>query len=431
MSSVRRRAVILIAALALVGIALPRSSAPVRATDPNVNGAIAEQQRMQQELQHQQSVLAGMLHDQSSLQANLQTLADQVSSYGVQMDAAQQQIDTLTAALDQARSELADATQQIALLGSNLGQVAQKIAANQADLARQEALLQEHLRTVYEQSQTSVLEVILSSQSFGEVANQLTAFMTLSDDDQQIVDGIRALRQELAVRQQMLRSGNDSLAALQQEAAARTAALDAQQAALEQARAALVKQQQELQQLQAAEAAQLSESVGNVAAYQQKIAKQEASLAGQQQLVAQLKAEANKLDVAYHGRFAWPLHGPFVVTQEFGRTPYEYFHSGIDIAYLSPICGGPVYAAADGVVLAAGRPNLAYGDTAIGVILGHSQRLQTWYWHLSREIVQVGEQVHAGDIIGYEGATGWATGCHLHFQVMLDGQPVNPRLYLP
>jgi murein DD-endopeptidase MepM/ murein hydrolase activator NlpD len=431
MSSVRRRAVILIAALVLVGIALPRSSAPVRATGPDVNGAIADQQRMQQELDHQQNVLAGMLRDQASLQANLQSLADKVSSYGVQMDTAQQQIDTLAAALDQARSDLADANQQIALLGSNLGQVAVKIAANRVDLARQEALLQDHLRTVYEQSQTSVLEVILSSQSFGEVANQLTAFMTLSDDDQQIVDGIRALRQELAVRQEMLRNGNDTLAILQQEAAARAAALDAQQASLEQARASLEQQQQDLQQLQAAEAAQLATSVGDVAAYQQKIAKQEASVAGQQQLVDQLKAEANELDIAYHGRFAWPLHGPFVVTQEFGRTPYEYFHSGIDIAYLTPICGGPVYASADGVVLAAGRPNLAYGDTAIGVILGHSQRLQTWYWHLSREVVTVGQQVHAGDIIGYEGATGWATGCHLHFQVMLDGQPVNPRLYLP
>ena len=119
------------------------------------------------------------------------------------------------------------------------------------------------------------------------------------------------------------------------------------------------------------------------------------------------------------------------MTQEFGHTSFESFHSGIDLAYTSPICGGPIYAAADGVVLADGRPNAQYGDTAIGVIIGHSQRLQTWYWHLSREVVSVGQSVRAGDIIGYEGATGWATGCHLHFQVMFDDQPVNPRQYLP
>ena len=50
---------------------------------------------------------------------------------------------------------------------------------------------------------------------------------------------------------------------------------------------------------------------------------------------------------------------------------------------------------------------------------------------MSREIVNVGDTVVTGQIIGYEGATGYATGCHLHFQVMFDGQPVNPRSYLP
>ncbi len=62
---------------------------------------------------------------------------------------------------------------------------------------------------------------------------------------------------------------------------------------------------------------------------------------------------------------------------------------------------------ASGVVLADERPNLNYGDTAIGVVIGHSQRLQTWYWHLSREIVSVGQKVETGDLIGYEGATGF------------------------
>jgi murein DD-endopeptidase MepM/ murein hydrolase activator NlpD len=65
------------------------------------------------------------------------------------------------------------------------------------------------------------------------------------------------------------------------------------------------------------------------------------------------------------------------------------------------------------------------------VIIGHSQRLQTWYWHLSSEVVSVEQQVLAGDLIGYEGATGLATGCHLHFQVMFDEEPVEPRDYLP
>jgi murein DD-endopeptidase MepM/ murein hydrolase activator NlpD len=50
---------------------------------------------------------------------------------------------------------------------------------------------------------------------------------------------------------------------------------------------------------------------------------------------------------------------------------------------------------------------------------------------MSREIVTVGQEVHVGDVIGYEGATGFATGCHLHFEVQFDGTPQNPRKYLP
>jgi murein DD-endopeptidase MepM/ murein hydrolase activator NlpD len=153
-------------------------------------------------------------------------------------------------------------------------------------------------------------------------------------------------------------------------------------------------------------------------------------LAGQQALVKKLKRQANRLDLAYRGRFAWPERGDFYVTQEFGWTNFDHHHTGLDMAYRNG-CGGPIYAAGDGLVMADGRPNLAYDDTAIGVVIGHSQRLQTWYWHLSREIVSVGQHVEVGDLIGYEGATGFATGCHLHFQVNLDDEPINPRNYLP
>ena len=119
-----------------------------------------------------------------------------------------------------------------------------------------------------------------------------------------------------------------------------------------------------------------------------------------------------------------------MVTQEFGPTMFNTFHTGLDMAYVNR-CGGPIYAAGDGIVIADGRPNAKYGDFAIGVVIGHSQRLATLYWHLSREIVTVGQEVHVGDLIGYEGATGFATGCHLHFEVDFDGAAVNPRKYLP
>lgn len=431
MSTVRHRAAILAASLVLVSIALPRAGLPVRADDPDVNGAIAQQQRMEQQLAEQRVRLASLVRSQADLGASLQQLTANISTVGVAIQDAEARLTALAAGLDRARSELADYRAQIVNLSADLEQIAGQIDATRIDLAQREALLEDHLRTTYEESQVSILEVILSSQSFGQAASQLTDLMTLSDDDRLLADGIRTTRRQLEVRQATLRDGRQTLSDLEASSVARAQALDAEQKALDAARAALEAKKAQLVELQKAQQSQLAAAIRGADAYRQRIAAQEAALAGQDALVARLKDEADKLDIAYRGRFDWPERGQFIVTQEFGPTQYEYFHSGIDIAYLTPTCGGAIYAAADGVVLADGRPNLDYGDTAIGVILGHSQRLQTWYWHLSREVVDVGQEVKVGDVIGYEGATGWATGCHLHFQVMFDGQPVNPRNYLP
>lgn len=430
MSTVRRRAVLALS-LVLAVVLLPRAAGPAQADGPDVNGAIAQQRQMQNELERQQAQLASLLDTQSQLGSSLDKISGDLTSVGVEIEDAEAQIQLLTAELNQARNELAADRAQLVNLKGDLDRVAVDIVQNQTDLGAREALLQDHLRQAYTQSRVSILEVILSSQSFTDVAAELGDMLSLSDQDRLLAASIRSAQDQLRVRQATLRDGRRIFSDLEQEADARATALDAQEKRLDAARKALAAKKDALVTLQAEQQTELASAQRNAVTYARTIAQQEAALAGQAALVASLKAAANKLDLAYHGRFQWPLIGNFVVTQEFGPTIFETFHTGIDIAYLKPMCGGPIYAAADGVVLADGRPDAAYGDTAIGVIIGHSQRLQTWYWHLSREIVSVGQQVHAGDLIGYEGATGWATGCHLHFQVMFDDQPVNPRNYLP
>ena len=65
------------------------------------------------------------------------------------------------------------------------------------------------------------------------------------------------------------------------------------------------------------------------------------------------------------------------------------------------------------------------------VKINHAYYIATIYGHLDHFIVKVGQNVTRGQVIGYEGRTGWATGCHLHFAVLFDGVPQNPREYLP
>jgi murein DD-endopeptidase MepM/ murein hydrolase activator NlpD len=83
------------------------------------------------------------------------------------------------------------------------------------------------------------------------------------------------------------------------------------------------------------------------------------------------------------------------------------------------------------VVVASGQP-LAPFDTAYGVIIDHGDGVQTWYWHLQPRVVVVpGTIVIQGQLVGYEGNTGFSTGCHLHFAVNVNGGFENPRFFLP
>jgi murein DD-endopeptidase MepM/ murein hydrolase activator NlpD len=431
MSIVRRRTAIALALLALVVVLAPGGVRPiVRADDPNVNDAIVEQQQMQAELARQRQQLADLRRQQADLTTSLASLSTDLQRAGLELDAAVQQLARVTSALEKSRRDLERYRTEIGNLQANLRQVAVEMDITRGELATREALLQDHLRVAYEQSQTSLLEVILSTESFGEASNQLSAMLTLSDEDKRLAEEIRATRERLAVRKQTLTDGRVTLTALRDSEQERAASLAEQQRQVDAARRQLRAYRKDLAALKAEQEAKYAMAVRTERRTQAVMEEERQELAGQRHLVQRLKRQANRLDIAYRGRFAWPERGDFFVTQEFGWTNFDHHHTGIDMAYQNG-CGGPIYAAGDGLVMADGRPNLAYGDTAIGVVIGHSQRLQTWYWHLSSEIVSVGQDVEVGDLIGYEGATGMATGCHLHFQVNLDDQPVNPRNYLP
>jgi murein DD-endopeptidase MepM/ murein hydrolase activator NlpD len=104
--------------------------------------------------------------------------------------------------------------------------------------------------------------------------------------------------------------------------------------------------------------------------------------------------------------------------------PWPEFHQGVDLA---ADYGTPVRAAADGIVRSAGWDSGGFGNK---VDVDHENGYHTWYAHLSRFAVTAGERVHKGETIAYVGATGEATGPHLHYQVMLAGRPIDPAPYL-
>jgi murein DD-endopeptidase MepM/ murein hydrolase activator NlpD len=98
-------------------------------------------------------------------------------------------------------------------------------------------------------------------------------------------------------------------------------------------------------------------------------------------------------------------------------------HKGVDLA--APV-GTPIYATADGVV---GRADW-FSSYGLYVSIEHGGNLQTRYGHMSRLNVAAGQQVRKGDIIGFVGSTGRSTGPHLHYEVRVAGEAVNPLPYL-
>jgi murein DD-endopeptidase MepM/ murein hydrolase activator NlpD len=98
-------------------------------------------------------------------------------------------------------------------------------------------------------------------------------------------------------------------------------------------------------------------------------------------------------------------------------------HKGIDLA--APV-GTPVYATADGTVERADW----FSSYGLYVAIEHGSDLETRYAHMSRLAVAAGERVHKGEIIGYVGTTGRSTGPHLHYEVRVAGEAVNPIPYM-
>lgn len=115
------------------------------------------------------------------------------------------------------------------------------------------------------------------------------------------------------------------------------------------------------------------------------------------------------------GQFIWPVRGG-VISQGFRRG-----HRAIDIA--API-GTPVYAANNGIVLKSGYSKDGYGGR---VIIDHQIDYVTLYAHLSQALVQEGDVVQKGQLIGYVGSTGNSTGPHIHFELRDFGFLIDPR----
>lgn len=159
------------------------------------------------------------------------------------------------------------------------------------------------------------------------------------------------------------------------------------------------------------------------------------ALAGAAQRATNLDDQLDRVERQLEERRRWISATPTIapvkglLTSWFGMrndpiTRRRENHPAIDIA-AAP--GKPVQASADGLVTHSGERRDGLG---ISVSLSHGYGMTTRYGHLSRIAVRPGQNVRRGDIIGYVGSTGRSTGYHLHYEVLVDGQQVDPLAYI-
>lgn len=346
-------------------------------------------------------------------------LNTQIGGLTTQIQTLETQVGGVSSRLSSLRADLALHQRRL----STLNRLYQIQTSRYRDLRHEYTLaltrLDNRLISIYKQPEPGTIDLVLQAKSFQDVLDEINYLGIVAKADKTIAAQVQSAKRQVAaarkhtaaIRLTVTNEANKINAYVQQEANLRTSLL------VSQGKLAVVKSSkaQALFETKAQEQAAQKESD----------AIQSASAA----IEAKIRAAQAGADDNPSGTIAtpsaagliWPVQGP--ITSPFGPR-WGGFHPGIDIGIPE---GTPIHAAAAGTVIYCGWES-GYGNL---VVLDHHNGLATAYAHQSRIAVACNQSVNQGDVIGYSGCTGFCTGPHLHFEVRVNGSPVDPLGYLP
>ncbi len=314
------------------------------------------------------------------------------------------QIDRLVTEVAALRNQAAAAAAELAQKEAELEQAKARLAYLKARLSESITQLEERLVAIYQSNEPDLITVILESDGFDDLLARTEYVRKLHDQDNEIVSRVRGLRNEMQVTVNTVRAARDAIAA-------RKAELDAAKAKLKLRKADLAAARRTQHATLEAVRKRQDDLEGDLSEISEKIAEQLAESSGL--LPAGPIRPGN-------GMMIWPVNGP--VVSGFGPR-WGRMHEGIDIA--APT-GTSIRAAASGSIRIAG----SVGGYGTYTCVDHGGGLSSCYAHQSSLAVSVGQSVAQGQIIGGVGCTGHCFGPHLHFEVRVSGQAVDPLGYL-
>ena len=415
-ANVRRAVAVLVAGSCLASLALPAvgAAAATRQRRPApASGTRAQKAAVDARIRALQGQLDEVDAAEADLQARLDRAAAAKAALDRQVAALDSQLGAATAALARAQATVAAATAQLQDVRDRLER------AHRAEDEARRQLSSDAVGAYIGQPSTGLAAIVLDTRTVAQaqaLTGYLDAVLSLHTSDIRRFHALKVRTAALAAEAQATEG---------QAVAGRNAVVD-QEARLASARGAVAAARQS----QAAQEAGINALYAEAARQKAQLGANLAALRAESDRIAALlrAAQRNQAPAAVAtGRLYPPVPGA-PITSRFGMrydpVVHEWMlHSGIDFG--APY-GTPIHAAADGVVVAAG-PMGGYGNATV---INHGGSLATLYGHQEQILVSDGEHVTRGEVIGLVGCTGWCTGPHVHFEVRINGTPVDPAPYL-
>ncbi|MGH2959942.1 MAG: murein hydrolase activator EnvC family protein [Solirubrobacterales bacterium] len=337
-------------------------------------------------------------------------LTDDISRIGAKVRGLTGRINELQRRQSAVEADLSNKVDRQRSVADELAASRRRLAKFRRRLAASQKVLADRLVAIYKAGQPDIITVVLNSDGFADLVERATYVRVVAEQDQTIIRKVKILKAS---------TGRETsrFVALEKEASALVAQVRSRRDEIASASDRVVARKNDL-------SAAVGERKGALATVSRSRKNLESDLA---EMEASSRHVAGTLGNAGggpvpngSGRLASPISGTF--TSPFG-TRWGRLHAGIDVAAPE---GTPIRAADSGTVRQAGWMG-GYGNYTC---IQHTATLSTCYAHQSSIGVSSGASVKKGQVIGRSGNTGNSTGPHLHFEVRVSGQPVDPMGYL-
>lgn len=389
--------------VAAVGLVLALGAAAPASADTPASGKAAVDARI---AALQAEIAASKAHE-GVLTTQLSAVTSELASAQASVDAAEANVSALEAELSVARTRLDNVT---ALLAKQT----QRLDRFRAEYVKAVAILEARVRAAYIDGPPDVVSFLVSASSFDEVIDSVELLSRIGAQDRRVADQVESARKAAAAQRL------DTIETRRLQAAA-VAEISTRTAEARVAQDRLTEERDRLAAGQSLAESALADTRESREDYLQEVEALEAQSAALAARIKGAQTDAGSTGTAQASSgFIWPCDG--VVTSGFGMR-WGRMHEGIDIgcAY-----GTPVRAAAAGTVIYAGW----FGGYGNLVVLDHGNGLSTAYAHASSILVSADQSVAQGQTVSLVGSTGHSTGPHLHFEVRVNGQAVDPLGYL-